>query len=794
MRVPGSSSFAAALGAALLFACGSDDAARQADPADRDEPVAAAPDEPPQKRAPREYPFDTSPDDRASIDAHGFAGTRRAPEGSGYELGLRVVGILPYGCLKEAGLEEGDLIVELGGVTFPADHDDPIGLLRERLEQLEPEEVTTLTYVRKDTPPTRVEIVLGRRPPRFNGLDTDPSWFSAPVTDPFVEDLIRRALALDGGELRYADTLKRNRERMARTDAFRLRETVQVHMNLAANEPLARSITDGVAGDPLRALWLVAGEARVEPSGELEWEVEPEKASLEQLVNMLQRVLEGAAREVRAVAADLSDEERAFFLGNLEQLTSSLSDGPYLHYDEDVGRERTNRRLVKLLGRIDRGRLESAASALLRDVRVLIVPLQRAAQDEAERQKDAEGKGLGLLLGRDTGAGRIEIWGPGDQRHTKRCAFRMDVGGDDDYLDVAGRADFEHPVSLSFDLWGDDLYGATSPGCQGAGIGGVGVLVDVEGDDQYVARHWSQGCGLAGFGLLQDLDGDDVYRSIDLCQGVGLVGAGVLMDHDGSDRYAAQLYAQGVGRAAGVGALVDHAGNDRYACTGRNQSGYGEPGLFEGWGQGCGFGFRHVTSGGIAMLVDRDGDDVYEAGNFSQGGGYHYAWGILRDDAGNDRYIGSRYAQGFAAHQAQATFLEGGGDDVYQSHSSVAQGLSWDETSVFFRDRGGADRYGTRGFSLAAAAHNGMVVFIDDAGRDRYRAPPGRANSNDYHGGWSFSLFVDAGADDDAYGTTPVERWNDRVSWKHEGAYHLDCSDPAKPLHHLVRQTKETDE
>src|SRR6185295_14495988 len=148
-------------------------------------------------------------------------------------------------------------------------------------------------------------------------------------------------------------------------------------------------------------------------------------------------------------------------------------------------------------------------------------------------------------------------------------------------------------------------------------------------------------------------------------------------DGKDDDLYTGVRFCQGVGFAGGVGALVEKGGNDRFVCTGRYDSEYGEAGLFSGWGQGVGFGFRGVASGGIGMLYDVRGDDVYEAGNFSQACGYFYGWGILRDDAGDDRFLGSRYAQGAAAHQAVATFLEGGGDDLYRSVSDVAQGLAW---------------------------------------------------------------------------------------------------------------------
>ena len=38
-----------------------------------------------------------------------------------------------------------------------------------------------------------------------------------------------------------------------------------------------------------------------------------------------------------------------------------------------------------------------------------------------------------------------------------------------------------------------------------------------------------------------------------------------------------------------------------------------------------------------------EGDDVYDAGNFSQGTGYYFGVGVLDDASGNDRYLGSRY-------------------------------------------------------------------------------------------------------------------------------------------------------
>ncbi len=752
--------------------------------------------------APRELPFDPSDDDRAALEAAGFTGAVDTPEGSGYGQGLRVVGITPDGALGNAGLTDGDLIVELAGTTFPAAANDPIGLLRDRLDELSPGEVTTISFIHADAPAVTHEIVMGRRPPRFNRLPTDADWFVAPLSDPVQRQLIDDVLAIGPGRAAYDDALARNRERFEKRDSFRLRETVQVHFDLAANEPMARALSDGVALDPARALRIAApGESsRVAPGDalaadlgvagpgdrdELERRIsaELENQPMETLVEILATALLRAADGVEASRADWTEEERRYFVDHFEGLQGKLESGPYLHGDDDVGRERANRRLIDLLARVDRDLLEETSAEVLFVLDVLVPHLERAARGSVERL------GRNLLHKLDTDRGPIEIWGEANNHHKTRALFRMDIQGNDRYMDVAARADLDHPISISVDLLGRDLYGDTTPGGQGAGIAGIGILIDRAGDDHYVSRHWSQGVGIGGFGLLEDGGGHDVYRTLSLGQGLGLAGAGVLLDDEGADTYTGHRYTQGVGLAGGVGALIDWAGQDRYACIGRDQSGYGEDGLFEGWGQGVGFGFRHVTSGGIGILYDVAGSDVYEAGNFSQGGGYHYGWGILRDDGGNDRYIGSRYAQGFAAHQAEASFIEAQGDDHYQSLSSVAEGLSWDETSVVFHDHQGQDVYDTSGFSLGAAAHNGMVLFLDSEGSDIYRTVPGRASPNDYHGGHSIAIAVDLGGQWDRYVNAGAEEWNDRVSWKHDVCYVLDLPAAPTQLEDYIRPT-----
>jgi len=726
--------------------------------------------------SPAELPFDPSPQDRAALGA-GFVGVATVPAETGYAKGPRLAAIRAGSGLEKAGLKDGDVIVKFGGVVFDAADDDAVGTLRKRLDELPFESDVEVAYWREKEGVRVATVRLGRRPPAFATMETPLDWLAGGYGDPAVEKLIDDALALDDGRARFADVVERNRRHLSKTDALRLRETTIAHLDLAANESLARALTNAISKRPAAAARVAAGAGAKTFVEDGTLFTGLDEKSLDGVADAAARLVVDLDAKMRAALGAWTADDRAFVAKEFHQLTERINEGEYLFDDEKPSRERANRRLVKLLAAVDRVQIALAAEETTSRLASLLPKIAAAADCGRD----------GLLVARDTPAGRVEIWGRGATRHVDRCAFCFDFAGDDVWLDCAGRADLDHPVSIAVDWSGNDVYSGTSPFNEGAALGGIGVLIDRDGDDEYVARTWSQGCGVAGFGMLVDHAGRDLFHGQEECQGVGLAGAGVLVDEGGDDLYTGARFCQGVGFAGGVGALVDKGGDDRYVCTGRYDSEYGEPGVFSGWGQGVGFGFRDVASGGIGILHDLAGKDVYEAGNFSQGGGYFYAWGILRDDAGDDRYVGSRYAQGFAAHQAVGTFLEGGGNDLYQSHSSVADGLSWDESSVLFHDLSGDDTYETSGFSLASAAHNAMVLFLDDGGADKYADVPAHAASNDYHGGHSFALFVDRGGGDDRYGAADRKLWNDRAFWREEGAYFLDLPKDAKPLRELVR-------
>lgn len=731
-------------------------------------PVVEAP-TPPAATAetPPELPFDPSPDDKAALGDAGYTGTVEMPADSGYGRGCVLAGVKPGGPLERAGVKAGDVIVALGGMRFPLADDDPIGALRRRLLELPFDSETTVALSRKGEPVREVTVRLGRRPPPMASLTTPPGWLAGLRPDATLRAEIDRALALDDGAARFADVLGRQRKHLAKTDVLRLPIVAKAHMQIAANEREARALATGAMRDGTFAFGaLDEGSCRVEQFRGLQMPLwNPRAETIEGLLDEAAGLVLALDELARAATAEWTAEERAFVAAAVPLLTERLEMNEYLYDDEKPARERSNRRLVKLLAKVDVCAIHQATE-LLRD--------RAGALVGAIAELAGESPAPGLLASRDTLAGRIEIWGSGSQRHTARCAFRVDLGGDDLYVENCASADLAHPVSINADMAGDDVYMTRRTFDLGSALGGIAALIDAEGDDRYEGIRWTQGAAVAGAALLHDRSGDDVYRAQFQSQGIGLRGLGVLRDTEGADSYLGARFCQGVGFPGGIGMLLDTSGDDRYACGFREDSEYGDPGETSGWGQGCGFGFRGIASGGIGVLHDRAGNDRYDAGTFSQGGGYFYAWGILLDGSGDDDYVGSRYAQGFAAHQAVGTFLDDAGDDVYRCRGGVAQGLSWDETSVFFRDRAGNDRYlrfAGGGFSLASAAMNGMVVFLDDAGDDEYDMLPAHAAQNTYHGGNSFALFRDGGGRDRYAGS---EKENGTSAAREDGAYFID--------------------
>lgn len=369
-------------------------------------------------------------------------------------------------------------------------------------------------------------------------------------------------------------------------------------------------------------------------------------------------------------------------------------------------------RALALAARIDRAALYAAAWLVADAVDAALPDLVRGGRDPAVPRAPGA-----ILLDEPTPWGRVVVAGAGPNVHRQDALLLIDLGGDDEYLNNAGgTAGRLGAIAVAIDLGGNDRYHTTRDMVQGAGVLGIGILVDVAGDDSYEAGNLAQGAGVFGVGILADLGGNDRYAARAVAQGAGAFGLGILAEAGGDDRYRAQSRAQGFGFVAGLGALVETAGNDVYVLEG----GPADPrqaGHTQSFGQGMGMGFRPLASGGIGLLADAAGDDVYRADYFAQGAGYWFALGGLVDEAGDDRYVATRYAQGAGIHLAVGVLADAAGDDRYEAHG-VAQGVGHDWAVGILADGAGDDKYIAAALAQGAGSGNGVGILADVAGRN----------------------------------------------------------------------------
>jgi hypothetical protein len=249
-----------------------------------------------------------------------------------------------------------------------------------------------------------------------------------------------------------------------------------------------------------------------------------------------------------------------------------------------------------------------------------------------------------------------------------------DADGDDRYngdTHVQGAGTFG--IGLLIDEGGTDVYHGAMY-AQGFGfVQGAGLIFEKDGSDIYYAGgkykdinryldHYismSQGFSYGirpyfsgGIGGIIDLEGNDNYQADIYGQGGAYWwGLGLLYDSSGLDRYNCHQYAHGSGTHMALGILIDDHGNDSY--------------MGDGVLQGCGHDYA------CGILIDREGDDVYVGRGKVQGDGSANGIGILMDLAGADRYYSPvlRFCQGAGDPRrgfgSIGLFIDLGGEDHY---------------------------------------------------------------------------------------------------------------------------------
>ncbi|HUI44644.1 MAG TPA: PDZ domain-containing protein [Nitrospirota bacterium] len=318
--------------------------------------------------------------------------------------------------------------------------------------------------------------------------------------------------------------------------------------------------------------------------------------------------------------------------------------------------------------------------------------------------------------------GKVIVGGEGPNVYTEDAALILDLGGDDVYLNNAGGTRPGMPLALVIDWGGNDRYITKENFSQGAGLLGGGFLIDLGGNDTFIARDGSQGAGFWGLGFLYHGDGNGIFSAREFAQGTGQMGIGILVNRKGDDRYLCSYGGQGLGLFGGAGILFDEAGNDFYQLGGLEPDFRDPSASTQSMGQGFGLGERPEKDkdgvpGGVGMLIDSSGDDTYIADYFAQGASYYYGLGILDDRAGNDQYISGRYSQGAGIHSSIGVLLDRAGNDFYYDSFGVGQGMGHDYGVGFFEDDGGEDHYQGGSLVQGAATNGGLGIFIDLTGK-----------------------------------------------------------------------------
>ena len=232
-----------------------------------------------------------------------------------------------------------------------------------------------------------------------------------------------------------------------------------------------------------------------------------------------------------------------------------------------------------------------------------------------------------------------------------------DMDGKDEYnMWTSGQGGAYFGVGLAIDNKGDDKYFMWGDGQGYGGVGGVGTLVNRSGNDHYecvleaseVYRpdlhskdkkqnySYSQGCGVGrrgditdghswagGMGTIIDLEGDDVYKSALWSLGCGYwYGMGFCYDGGGNDKYISASWSQACGAHFCIGAMIDEGGDDYH----------------ELWQeQSVGLAFGHDFT--ISLLLNRGGDDIYKVKDDGLAYAINMSQVFFFDTEGEDKYI-----------------------------------------------------------------------------------------------------------------------------------------------------------
>lgn len=293
---------------------------------------------------------------------------------------------------------------------------------------------------------------------------------------------------------------------------------------------------------------------------------------------------------------------------------------------------------------------------------------------------------------------------------------------------VAQGASFFGVANL-LDAAGNDQYRLLWDGQGYGGVGGgVGVLADRSGDDSYYAEpdtrntpdfpyrnyggngqpntniSFAQGAAAGrrgdisdghswpgGLGAIVDVDGNDRYQAGAFAQGYGYwYGVGVMYDGAGNDAYRSVYYSLASGAHYSVSAIVDEAGDDSYVQEQTIPQSTA--------GAGVAFAWDFVN----ALLFDRYGNDWYESRVNCLGRATQKGNAFLIDGAGDDRYVAGPGLSCLGSADYNDYY-------VFDPYRTYVRGF---ESSHFglFLDLGGLDQYFEKDWSTGQMVAHSLAA------------------------------------------------------------------------------------
>ena len=457
-----------------------------------------------------------------------------------------------------------------------------------------------------------------------------------------------------------------------------------------------------------------------------------------------------------------SSAEIDFLKKNLLSLVSESDDNNDNGSNSDIfkfNRERdssiiVSKKIMDLLSKTDRGDVINNPTRDYTDCYYIYDQLSankfalNSSSGEEISNKNVQGN---FIYYYDEDGIRIAIGGKGKNIYTGHFDFIIDLGGDDVYnIDRETNDLFKNNFSCIIDLSGNDYYTSNSNYSLAGAVFSSGFIFDKEGDDTYKGKNVTLGSAICGLGVLYDESGNDTYQANQFSIGAASFGVGLLVDRSGNDVYIANSYSQGFRMTEGVGAIIDNKGNDNYLIDARSLDIGRYEDHYVSMSQGYGLGLRPYYAGGIGLIIEGEGNDIYSTDIFGQGGGYWYGLGCIADKSGNDKYNSYQYAQGSGIYLAVGLLKDYDGWDFYSSNG-VSQGCGHDFGFGLLFDVKGNDNYSAYSLSQGAGNANGIGMLIDESGRDGYlNKEPGnsRGYGNSRREFGSLGIFLDASGED----------------------------------------------